>query len=615
MDPLIENLKSTTFLGKRFTRKQLADIQITVGRFPKLSRAELGRTICEHLRWRTPGGRDRLKSALGLLEELERLGILRLPPKRHRGRGRQKPVELTSRTEPRSLIDGPLAGLAPLQLEPVTKPEAVAEWNEWVQRYHPLGYWQPLGTHLRYFLLDGEKRQLGCLLFDFAARNVRCRDQWIGWPVGQHHRHLNLVVRNARFVLFPWVQVKCLASQALGLALRQLPQDWQRRHGYRPVLAETYVDPRQHQGTCYRAANWQCVGQTQARGAMGGVPAKTPKDVYVYPLHADWRRILQQGPPKAAKPRRSPPRAGRRFVQLWQELIGTLVRVAGAHDREWIKRRRTLNTLLVMLFVFRLVFAPDRRGYATVLAELWDHCRQLEVALPQPQPVSAAAICQARAKVDEEVFRSAHRAVLERLPGDGPGALWHGHRAFAVDGSKLNLPRSLVRAGYRSYTLATTLLDRKRYRGPELTALYHGRWSIEELYKISKQMLTVEQFHGRSERLVKQELYAHFTLIALTRLFASQCEKGFRDAPDGHGRPAWQANFQNSLCTVARHLEGLFLQHATALQASVQRILEGVARCRQRRRPGRSYPRRSRKPASKWRNPKATDPADPADPA
>ena len=156
------------------------------------------------------------------------------------------------------------------------------------------------------------------------------------------------------------------------------------------MLVETYVDPRRHQGTCYRAANWQCVGQTQARGAMGGVPAKTPKDVYVYPLHADWRRILQHGPPKAAKPRRSPPRAGPRFVQLWQELIGTLVRVA----------------------------------------ELWDHCRQLDVALPQPQPVSVAAICQARAKVDEEVFRSAHRAVLERLPQQDNGNL--GSTAFGA---------------------------------------------------------------------------------------------------------------------------------------------------------------------------------------
>ena len=79
-------------------------------------------------------------------------------------------------------------------------------------------------------------------------------------------------------------------------------------------------------------------------------------------------------------------------------------------------------------------------------------CRQLEVTLPQPLRRSRPRLDlpQARAKVDEEIFRSAHRAVLERLPGDGPGALWHGHRAFAVDGSKLNLPRPLVRAGYRT---------------------------------------------------------------------------------------------------------------------------------------------------------------------
>ena len=46
MDPLIENLKSTTFFGKRLTRRQIADIQETVGLFPKLSRTELGHTIC-----------------------------------------------------------------------------------------------------------------------------------------------------------------------------------------------------------------------------------------------------------------------------------------------------------------------------------------------------------------------------------------------------------------------------------------------------------------------------------------------------------------------------------------------------------------------------------------
>lgn len=67
MDPLIENLKSTTFFGKRLTRRQIADIQETVGLFPKLSRTELGHTICEHLRWQTPKGSNRIHLATRLL--------------------------------------------------------------------------------------------------------------------------------------------------------------------------------------------------------------------------------------------------------------------------------------------------------------------------------------------------------------------------------------------------------------------------------------------------------------------------------------------------------------------------------------------------------------------
>ena len=435
------------------------------------------------------------------------------------------------------------------------------------------------------------------------------------------------------------------------------------------------MDPQRHRGTCYRAANWQCIGQTQARGR------RTPKDVYVYPLQADWRQILQHGPPRS-QPKRPPARSGQprqaapdgeRFVQLWQGLVSTLVRVAGEHDREWVRRQRVLNTLLVMLFVFRLVFAPDRRGYATLLGELWDHCRQLGVALPQPRPVSAAAICKARAKVAAAVFRQAHRALLAQVPRDAPGTLWRGHRVFAVDGSKLNLPRPLEQAGYRrpcdaayypqgllsclyqlrarlpfdcdlhahgderraalahldalapgdvvvydrgyyafqllhahcqrglhavfrlqrnasslirafilgdrreqhvtvqpsdtarrrcpqavlrpcrlrlvkysigekTYALGTTLLDRRRYRPADLAKLYHARWGVEEHCKVAKQMLRLEAFRGRSERLVRQEVYANATLVLLARLFANHGEAQWRSAPDGHGRPAVQAS-------------------------------------------------------------------------
>ena len=132
-----------------------------------------------------------------------------------------------------------------------------------------------------------------------------------------------------------------------------------------------------------------------------------------------------------------------------------------------------------------------------------------------------------------------------------------------------------------------------------LADLYHGRWSIEELYKISKQMLTVEYFHSRSERGVKQELFAHFTLIAMTRLFTNHTEGGFRTEA---GKPPMQANFQNAMRTMARNVAGLLLQYSTTLCQTVGSMLASIANCRQRQRPGRSYPRKSRKPASKWKS-------------
>ena len=121
------------------------------------------------------------------------------------GRGRQRPLTPGARTAPQPPVGGALAELTPLALQAVSEREAVAEWNEWVERYHPQGYRQPIGTHLRYFLLDRHGRKLGCLLFQFAARNVACRDEWIGWQGQAHRKQLHLVVGNSRFLLFPKV--------------------------------------------------------------------------------------------------------------------------------------------------------------------------------------------------------------------------------------------------------------------------------------------------------------------------------------------------------------------------------------------------------------------------
>ena len=118
MDSRIENLPSTTFFGHRLTRRQIADIQETVALCPALSRRELGHTVCEHLGWYTAKGATRVRMGLGLLEQLEDLGILTLPaPRAAMRRGPRKAIARTDRTAPQPAITGALATLTPLTLE------------------------------------------------------------------------------------------------------------------------------------------------------------------------------------------------------------------------------------------------------------------------------------------------------------------------------------------------------------------------------------------------------------------------------------------------------------------------------------------------------------------
>ena len=118
--------------------------------------------------------------------------------------------------------------------------------------------------------------------------------------------------------------------------------------------------------------------------------------------------------------------------------------VANRHDRIWQRRRRVLNTLMVVLFIFRLVFSKGRPGYATTLAELWGQCRTMGIELPQPAPVSPSSICSARGKLDEKLFKTLHQEILkvvfdaegrprhERKVRPDTDRRWQGHRVFAV---------------------------------------------------------------------------------------------------------------------------------------------------------------------------------------
>jgi len=178
----VDTLRSTTFSGRRFTRRQLARVQETVARFPQLSRTELARTLCEHLRWTTPNGKDKIESCLTLLDALEAHGVATLPAKQVRKAPRRR-IPAFENDPLDAPIDDALSAVAPIRLEPIVAGKDRECWKAYLQTYHYLGYRQPVGAHLGYFVVSAPRQQrLGCLLFSAsAAWALAPRDHWIGW--------------------------------------------------------------------------------------------------------------------------------------------------------------------------------------------------------------------------------------------------------------------------------------------------------------------------------------------------------------------------------------------------------------------------------------------------
>jgi hypothetical protein len=293
---MLENgISSITQCGRKISRQQLDEIIETVGLFPNLSRQELAATISEHLGWVTVTGSNKLDACMKLLEKLECKGLIRLPAKReqYRRNRSQRAITLTSRTDRRADITGNLKDIGQVSVEVVTDKESTGLWNEYVSRYHYLGYKQPFGYFLRYFV-ESEQGLLGCILFAGAAKALRVRDRWIGWAKDHRLSNLTWVINNSRFLIFPWVGVKNLASHILGQVARRINDDWQQRWGYSPVLMETFIDPGHFAGSCYKAANWQYLGMTTGEGLVrkGKRYRTSPKMIFVKPLAKDFRSLL-----------------------------------------------------------------------------------------------------------------------------------------------------------------------------------------------------------------------------------------------------------------------------------------------------------------------------------
>lgn len=286
---------SYRYCGRLFTQSDLAVIRQIISSPQYPTRAAIARAVCAALGWVKPDGLPKVMSARVALLRMERDGLFHLPAPTHSYTPARGAV-CTAASDPQPELRCSVREISELKLHRVTTRADSQLWNELVARYHYLGYRPLPGAQIRYLVKHGE-RLLGALGFGAAAWKVAARDSFIGWTPDQRRARLHLVVNNARFLILPWVHVPNLASRALSLAARQVDRDWPELYGYRPVLLETFVERPRFTGTCYKAANWIYVGQTKGRGKLDryhrrAVPVK---DVYLYPLTRNFRRVLTAG--------------------------------------------------------------------------------------------------------------------------------------------------------------------------------------------------------------------------------------------------------------------------------------------------------------------------------
>jgi len=293
----MRQVPTETFCGQAIRQDQVSEIAQIVATFPKLTRTELANTICELFSWKRPTGKLKTVECRQFLERLDARGIIQLPDCQTKYARRAKfSVDRTESSDTQAIISVKLGDLSPIRLRRVKNYAERQLWYEYIDRYHYLGYRLPFGAQLRYFIQSGMSHALlGCLQFSSPAWKIAARDRWIGWSDSERKRNLQKIINNSRFLIFPWVRVKNLASSVLAVAVKKVPPDWCECYGYRPVLMETLVDQKQFKGTCYKAANWVNVGQTTGRGRMDRKNERkgmAVKDVFAYPLTNRFRQEL-----------------------------------------------------------------------------------------------------------------------------------------------------------------------------------------------------------------------------------------------------------------------------------------------------------------------------------
>ncbi len=160
------------------------------------------------------------------------------------------------------------------------------QWKEMISEQHYLKSHKLFGQQIKYLVKSSIHGWIGALSFGSASWSLKVRDERLGWDEEKRIKERPKLVCNNRFFLMPEYTVPNLASHVLSKSLKRLSYDWKRIYGVSPVLVETFVDNERFSGGCYKASNWEYLGQTQGRGRDDRFHEKSlsKKHIFVYEL-------------------------------------------------------------------------------------------------------------------------------------------------------------------------------------------------------------------------------------------------------------------------------------------------------------------------------------------
>ena len=253
--------------GRDFTPGEMALLRALIAAEPPPTRHAPSREFCRRVGWLKPDGGLKDMMARVTMLAMHKDGLIALPPPKWR-QNRPAPIVFGPDTEP-PLFPPPttLDEVRPLDLRPVVRGTRAGKlWNEFVARYHYLGYKTLVGARMRYAVHDRDGGPIAMLGFSTAAWKLAPRDNFIGWTPQLREKNLPLVVDNPRFLILPWIEIPNLGSHLLAIVRRRLPVDWAERYNTKPVLIETFVETPRYTGAVYRASGWVHVGTTRGRG-------------------------------------------------------------------------------------------------------------------------------------------------------------------------------------------------------------------------------------------------------------------------------------------------------------------------------------------------------------